>query len=259
MKTLLAVVLCLALSVPVFSKPASAHIISSKVEHDAVGAIFMTAAGKDRRFICSGSMIGSDSDGNGLFLTARHCLWNSESNIFYPNEQVSFSPDESGPFYDTKVYAISQMEDVAILKVVGAGKLPTEVLEVENLKAGDAVENVSFPLGLGKLEFHGRFVAPVFPHMPADILEAFPEWFHSMPVDITIAPGSSGSPLFDSKTHCIIGVMVGSTGAGTLMIAEPISSVLNLVSHIAESSLEAFKKAHPDKPEPVEIGIGDDN
>jgi S1-C subfamily serine protease len=202
--------------------------------------------GSGRRFICSGSEIGQDSDGNGIFLTARHCVWNKDQNKFYLGEEVSFSSDEKGPYYSTELYAISQTDDLALLKVISAAKsgVPTEVLQDEHsLKAADPVENISYPYGLGKLEFHGRFVASLFPNV-TPIVGAFPEWQYSMPVDITIAPGSSGSPLFDSSTHCVIGVMVGSTNAGTLMIAEPISRLLDLVTNLDANSPAAFMKAH---------------
>lgn len=236
---------------PLFAKSNAvvpqAPIVSSEIEHSAVGAIFMND-GSGRRFICSGSEIGSDSDGNGIFLTARHCVWNENFNKFYPNEEVSFSDDEKGPFYTTSIYAISQTEDIALLKVINAAKsgVPSEVLEDEHaLKAGDPVENMSYPYGMGKLEMHGNFIASVFPNFPDQFLAGVPEWLHSMPVDITIEPGSSGSPLFDSKTHRIIGVMVGLFNPGALTVAEPVSLLVDMYSHLDSNSLEAFVKAHP--------------
>ncbi len=246
MKRILALVAALILSFTPLYANTVVSPASREVEHSAVGAIFMTAPGSDRRFICSGSEIGSDSDGNGIFLTARHCVWNSDNNVFYPNEEVSFSDDEKGPFYSTKLYAISQTDDLALLKVINAGNMPTEVLEDEHaLKAGDPVENISFPYGMGKLEFHGNFVSSIFPNFPKEFLEGVPQWRYTMPVDITIEPGSSGSPLFDSKTHCVIGVMVGLFNPGALTIAEPVSRLLDMMTNLDENSPEAFVKAHP--------------
>jgi S1-C subfamily serine protease len=251
MKRILALVAALILALtPLYAKPdvteAKVPVVSREVEHSSVGAIFMTAPGEERRFICSGSEIGSDSEGNGIFLTARHCVWNSDSNVFYPNEEVSFSDDEKGPFYSTKLYAISQTDDLALLIVINAGGIPTQVLEDEHaLKAGDPVENISFPYGMGKLEFHGNFVSSIFPNFPKAFLDGVPQWRYTMPVDITIEPGSSGSPLFDSKTHCVVGVMVGLFNPGALTIAEPVSRLLEMTAHLDENTPEAFIKAHP--------------
>ena len=236
--------LALVLS-PLFVRSASAQSMESV--RSSVGAIFMTAPEQTRRFICSGSEVGSDSDGNGIFLTARHCVWDENYNKFYQKiEEVTFSDDEKGPFYTTKLYAISETEDLALLKIIGAAKLPTVVLGDEHaLKAGDAVINVSYPYDLGKLEFHGNFVSPAFPHYPDPLAEEAPQWLFSMPVDITVEPGSSGSPLFDAKNHNQIGVMVGMFQTGGLTIAEPIRRYYEMIKNLDSNSPEAFVKAHP--------------
>lgn len=197
--------------------------------------------------ICSGVETGYDSDGNGVFVTARHCVFDPDVNMFYRGEVVSFSADGSGPYYPTELYAVSNTDDLAILKLKGAGSQPVAKIEDEHqLNPGDPVDNVSYPEFMGKLEFHGSFVAPSWPHVPEDIIVDFPEWIHAMPVDITIAPGSSGSPLFDSKTHAVIGIMVGSTGAGRLMVAEPITRMMVMIAS-GDGNIERFIRMHPPK------------
>lgn len=200
--------------------------------------------------ICSGALIGYDGDGDGLFLTARHCVFDGDEENggqnpqFIPNEVVSFAANLSGPYFQTEVESISQKDDLAVLKVINASKVNghyiiPEVFEDEhNLAPGDPVENVSFPLDMGKLEFHGTFIAPIFPHF-SRIFSDYPQWNRTMPVDITIGHGSSGSPLFDSRTHKLIGVMVGTSGEAQLMVAEPFTAVADLL-------------LHPDKNTPVQ-------
>jgi S1-C subfamily serine protease len=230
--------------------PVSDRVVSIERERAGVGAILIpnpNPSNGDGMFaqICSGSEIGYDSDGNGLFLTARHCVYDEENGTFMHPEVVSFNPTAGGPYYTTELYAISQDEDLALLKVHNAANVPIEVLGDENeLKVGDPIENVSYPLDMGKLEFHGTFIAPVFPHWTR-LFADYPQWRFSMPVDITIAHGSSGSSIFDSKTGAIIGVLVGTTGEGRLNIAEPISRYWVLVNNLDKNSVDAFLKSHP--------------
>jgi S1-C subfamily serine protease len=261
MKKLFAsIFLSLLLAVPMVCKKKDPvpepTVVSYAVERAAVGAIFIpnpNLANGDGIYaqICSGSEVGYDSDGNGLFLTAKHCVWedaNPEQGTsaqFIQGEVVSFADNSAGPYYQTELYAISATDDLAVLKVFNAGTVPTEVLEDEHvLKAGDPIENVSYPLDMGKLEFHGGFVAPRFPHWTRTFSD-YPQWINSMPVDITIAHGSSGSPIFDSTTHCVIGVLVGTTGEGRLNVAEPISLYFGLMQNLDKNSVDAFLKAHP--------------
>jgi len=235
-----------------------------QVEGAAVGAILIPNIVSDNgdgpyAEICSGSLVDYDHDGNGLFLTARHCVWDADNNVFRQDEFVSFRANLKGPYYQTEVAEIAPKDDLAILRVINAqsatNPIIPEVLESEDaLSVGDAVENVSFPLDMGKLEFHGTFVDSVFPHF-SRMLQDYPEWKNTFPVDITIGHGSSGSPLFDSKTHKLIGVMVGTSGEGRLTFVEPESRVYSMLKNPDKNSLETWNSAHPQKqnnPDPDE-------
>lgn len=226
------------------TKPKEVNVTQD--ERAVTGTILIPVRGH-LEMICSGVETGHDSDGNGVFVTARHCVFDPDVNMFYRGEVVSFSADGSGPYYPTQLYEVSNTDDLAVLKLMGAGTHPEAQIEDERqLNPGDPVDNISYPEFMGKLEFHGAFVAPSWPHVPEDVAVDFPEWVHAMPVDITIAPGSSGSPLFDSKTHAVIGIMVGSTGAGRLMIAEPITLLVVMVA-TGDGNIERFIRMHPQK------------
>jgi hypothetical protein len=253
-KKFLAFALAIAMAIsPAFAKKPKSY----NVEVEAVGAISIpnpNPANGDGTYaeICSGSLIGYDSDGAGLFLTARHCVVNSgdpeegTGASFIPNEVVSFNPNLNGPYYQAEPLFVAQNDDIAVLRVINADAVSVGLesdSDFRKLVAGDPVENVSFPLDMGKLEFHGSFVSPTFPHFSRSLLN-YPEWKRTMPVDITIGHGSSGSPLFDSRTHKVIGVMVGTTGEGRLMIVEPLSVIEDVISHRAENSPVAFANSH---------------
>lgn len=228
------------------------------VEVAAVGAISIpnpNSANGDGPYamICSGSVIGYEGT-SALFVTAKHCVWEDgdpENDVlpgFIPNEFVSFNGNLAGPYYQTELYSISQDDDLAVLKVINglsaAHPIIPETLEHEDfLQPGDPVENVSFPLDMGKVEFHGTYVDRRFPHF-SRMLQDYPQWKNTMPVDITIGHGSSGSPLFDSRTHKMIGVMVGSVGEARLMIAEPETVIEDLLLNPGKNSVSAWIGGH---------------
>lgn len=206
----------------------------------AAGSIFLLQDGK-RRFICSGTVFGYMPNGDALFLTARHCVWQDASAGDWDNgprsagllgsEEVSFSDNEAGPYYTATPFKISQTDDVAILELKNGGTLPTVALGDERLLTpGEPLTNYSFPLDLGKMAFRLRAVAPVFAHFPDNLRADYPVWAHSMPVDGTIGHGSSGSALFSVKQRRIVGVVVGTTSEAGLQIAIPVSRVWNLLT-----------------------------
>lgn len=244
MKKFLAFALAVAMAI---APVAFAQSVNVTQDERTVTGTILIPQGNHLEMICSGVETGHDSDGNGVFVTARHCVFDADVNAFYRNEFVSFSADGSGPYYPVELYAVSNTDDLAVLKLKGAGTHPEAQIEDERqLNPGDPVDNISYPEFMGKLEFHGSFVAPRWPHVPEDIRVEFPEWVHAMPVDITIAPGSSGSPLFDSKTHAVIGIMVGSTNEGRLMIAEPITRMIIMLA-TGDGNIQRFMLAHPPK------------
>lgn len=269
MKRLIALILALALAIaPAFAKKPKPYDPFSgfdpyEVEVASVGAISIpnpNLANGDGPYamICSGSLIGYDGDGNGLFLTARHCVWDEENGTgFIPNEVVSFRGNLKGPYYQTELAEVSQNDDLAVLRVINAesavhpivGEVIESDSEFEQLVAGSPIENVSFPLDLGKVEFHGNFVASEWPHY-SRYLQDVPQWRRTMPTDITIGPGSSGSPLFDSRTHKLIGVMVGAfTSTGRLTIAESPVAIFDILNHPEKNTALAFAQANPPKEE----------
>ena len=213
------------------------------VAHAASGAIFL-----GETFHCSGTVIGTNDNG-AIFLTARHCVVNPDTNAINTGMWVTFAADESGPFYAATPLLISETDDLAALFLQNGQDLPVVNLTSEyRLKSGDPIFNVSYPLDAGKLTFHGEFIVPAFPHFPHGVAKASLQWEHTMPVNLTIASGSSGSGVFDPKHKGLIGVVVGSTTEGTLNIVEPESRVVELLSHAKDNAPELWTKNHPAHP-----------
>lgn len=209
----------------------------------ASGALFV---GKDRQFDCSGTEIGH-SQGDGIFLTARHCIANVSTDKINKPIQVSFSANEGGPFYDAVPVALSIKDDLAVLLLKnGAGIPEVHIADGKNLKYGADVFNISFPAGVGKTHFHGNYIQPRFSYVPADLSSQYPQWLETMPVQITIAPGSSGSGLFSPDRKALVGVMVGDFHSGEFAIAVPSDVVIDFLAHLKDNTVTKYQAAHPE-------------
>jgi trypsin-like peptidase len=223
-----------------------ANNVRGQTFHDlsraASGAVFLDQYdGGQRKFICSGTVIGHLGT-DALFLTARHCVWEDASkgdwfegpttaHLLGP-EEVSFTDNEQGPFYTAVPLALSSTDDVALLRLVNGGNLPAVPLGDERrLHNGEPLTNYTFALSFGKMDLNLKAVSPAFAHLPDDLIKEFPMWAHSMPVDGTVAPGSSGSGLFAPSQRALVGVAVGTVHYGGLNIAIPVSCVWTLLEH----------------------------
>lgn len=215
----------------------------------ASGAIF-TDDGTGRKFHCSGTEIGKTSDGDGIFLTARHCVANPETYKINTNITVSFSADQGGPFYDAQPIALSLTDDLALLVLRDGADIPAvRIRDERRLFGGDPIFNVSFPLGTGKETFHGEFMAARFPTMPAQAVQSYPVWTYSMPINLTIAHGSSGSGIFNQKQRALIGVAVGTFGEGNYNIAIPSDRVIDFLNDLRDNTVTKFVAAFPEQPD----------
>jgi S1-C subfamily serine protease len=205
----------------------------------ATGAIFV-----DRVFHCSGTEIGHTLDGDGVFLTARHCSADPETNKVDEHMQVSFSDNEGGPFYDAVPIAISLTDDVSLLLVRNGGNVPeVPIRDERKLRTGDPIFNVSFPMGSGKLVFHGEYMTSRFPFVPGVI--AGYHWEQAMPMNLTIAHGSSGSGVYSNRERALIGVAVGTFEEGSYNIAVPADRVLDFLNDLQDNTVDKFKQAFP--------------
>jgi len=84
---------------------------------------------------------------------------------------------------EAQLVARDPRRDLALLKVNASGLRALELCELSNLRAGEAVLALGYPLG-------GDAVT-------AGILHAAPREAHWLTADIRVAPGNSGGPLCD--------------------------------------------------------------
>lgn len=170
------------------------------------GALYAVSGDKSA-FECSGFAFEKVSGGY-LFATAGHCAKNEDGSTDFSVKKVTFSEDESEPFYPAVVIGRSETDDVAVYFI--ETKINIDLLPVASEKDSEPGANIidpSYILDSGKLVYHGRLVRSYFPHKSP--LDDNPEWKNDMPVNLTAAPGSSGSPIIDTDRGVIIGILVG--------------------------------------------------
>lgn len=249
MKKFIALLLLIVLSSFLFYTGYKTHFIrlaSFEAEARAAsGAIFVD---KERRFNCSGTEIGKTSDGDGVFLTARHCVSNPNTNKINETIVVSFSDNQGGPFYDAQPIAISLTDDIALLLIRNGADIPeVRIRDNRVLRSGDPIFNVSFPVGSGKIVFHGEYLSGRFPHFPVDILTDYPMWQSAMPMNLTIAHGSSGSGVYSYRQRALIGIAVGTFEEGSYNIAVPADRVLDFLADLKDNTVDKFIAKNPEK------------
>lgn len=160
--------------------------------------------GETTDFFCSGFAFEKVAGGY-LFATAEHCLEDQMEIV------VSFSPDEKGPYIPTETLAISDTDDVAILMVHTSEKLNiVPVLDEQLSKPGTSIADISYILDSGKLVYFGELIQNRFEHI--SIVNTEKRWTRTMPVNVPVAEGASGSPILDLKRKGVIGIMVGGYG-----------------------------------------------
>ena len=224
---------------------ATKEVLAKRFESQATlasGGIFSPS---DHKFRCSGTEIGHAGD-DGLFLTARHCVANLDTNEIHKYVLVSFSDNQGGPFYDAVPIYISLDDDLALLLVRNGAKIPeVKIRDERRLRNGDSIFNVSFPAGTGKQEFHGDYMRSEFPSLSNEMFKEYPVWARSMPMNMTIAHGSSGSGVFSKELRALIGVVVGTTEEGSYNIAMPADRIIDFLNDLRDNTVDKFVVAHP--------------
>jgi len=252
MKKILAVIWPAILAVALLVGTYGMRVYPKSYESEAKlasGGIFW-----EGQFHCSGTEIGKTQDGNGIFLTARHCVANTETNALYKNFMVSFSENEGGPYYMARPLALSLTDDLALLELKNGADIPEVKIKDERwLKVGEPIFNISYPLGAGKLKFHGEYMGPSFPHFPVDVLQRYSQWLYAMPMNMTIAHGSSGSGVFSNRERALVGVAVGTFEEGSFNIAIPADRVIDFLHDLQDNTVEKFQYAFPVKEAVLEL------
>ncbi|MET3494429.1 trypsin-like peptidase domain-containing protein [Variovorax boronicumulans] len=169
------------------------------------------------RDLASGVII----DSNGLILTSAHVVTNIDE------AQVRL---DDGRRFTARVVGVDRRTDVGLLKI-DATTLPVAVIgDSSTLGPGDWVAAISSPFG-----FHGSVTAGVVSAVGRVMGGAGEIPF--IQTDVAINPGSSGSPLFNSRGEVVgINSMIysGSGGYMGLSFAVPINLAMRIAGQLRD-------------------------
>lgn len=190
-------------------------------EHDFADRLAWPLAASARisqiRDLASGVII----DSNGLILTSAHVVTNVDET------QVRL---DDGRRFAARVVGIDKRTDVGLLKI-DATALPVAVIgDSATLEPGNWVAAISSPFG-----FHGSVTAGVVSAVDRVMGGAGDIPF--IQTDVAINPGSSGSPLFNSRGEVVgINSMIysGSGGYMGLSFAVPINLAIRISEQLRE-------------------------
>jgi len=198
----LAVIACLT---------AAAYLAAGKTEKpiDAAGSAVRLEAVNGG--ICSGVHLG-----NGRFLTASHCTWGGAVKV----------RTDRGDSADAELLWNTDTYDLALLYAEGL-TLQKSAIDCHLIKPGDSVSTVGNPLGLSFLRTKGTVLSELMTGVVQVENKAI--WKERLVADMTIAPGNSGGPLFDSLGR-IVGTIVGMFPGFHYAIAVPSTTICRLTA-----------------------------
>ncbi len=208
-------------------------------QKDAVVTIF--AFGKEKDSLGSGFVMRKDGIIATNYHVAKSCI-GGKATCIVKMENGAYFPVEA-------VVAVDEDNDLALLKVKGKG-LPTVRLAPEHSgKLGESVVVIGSPKGLETTVSDG-------------IVSSIREEGEVLQITAPISPGSSGSPVFNSKGE-VIGVATFTVKDGqNLNFAIPVKFVHSLYrEHTASPKILVKKSAkrvvelkpEPPKPEPPKV------
>jgi hypothetical protein len=179
---------------------------------------------------CTGTMINNaKGDGRQLLLTANHCLFTDLSNSI-----AGFNYERSGcssgsisdpqTAHGMKLLARGSTSDFALFEIIE--KIPSSYnaylsgwdANVPNLNLADSFSGIHHPSGDSKKIslYNGKVELAAWTEGPRQYHVMIPKWTRGV-----TEPGSSGSPLFNSKGH-----LIGQLHGGASSCNKPMGSDL---------------------------------
>ena len=157
--------------------------------------------------------------GNGkLIVTNAHVLPDKLDIAKFETIAVFFHQKKQIKMVKVKTVAIDKVHDIAILKLL-TDSLPVLKLDSTKVREGQAIAFTGFPIGmvLGLYPVtHRGIVSAISPvvipmlrskQLNTKLLKRLREPFNVYQLDATAYPGNSGSPVYDTETGYVIGIV----------------------------------------------------
>lgn len=179
----------------------------------AVGT-FMPKRSPKALFLGTGFAI---ADGR-LIVTNAHVLPKKIDAMGFEALSVYIQQNEQAKKLDVKIVAVDRVHDIAILKLLTGTLLPLE-LEKEKVREGQSIAFTGYPIGmvLGLYPVtHRGIVSAISPiaipmmrsrQLNAKVLKRLRDPFEVYQLDATAYPGNSGSPVYNTETGRVIGIV----------------------------------------------------
>jgi hypothetical protein len=192
---------------PALSTFANVKPPRTKFERNFMNATFALYVEKygEKHFTCSATAY-EKIKGGYLLISAGHCIDGRDNLNFYVRTDV----DDALPYMPVTVvkYALTETLDFSILELDTKNKYPTiQIGSEEDLAVGDAIENVSFALGIAK-QFNNGYVATDLLHSNEETNSSAMWLLNHFLVEVDGGPGSSGSAIVSKEKHQIVGLLV---------------------------------------------------
>jgi tetratricopeptide (TPR) repeat protein len=202
-------------------------------QKDAVVTIF--AFGKEKDSLGSGFVINKDGVVVTNYHVAKSCM-SEKTTCIVKMESGAFFPVDA-------VVAADEGNDLALIKVKGKGLPTVRLAREQSGKLGESVVVIGSPKGLETTVSDG-------------IVSAIRGDGEVLQITAPISPGSSGSPVFNSKGE-VIGVATFTTEGQNLNFAIPVKFVHGLYREYTAAPRTSVKKsakrAIEAKPEPPKV------
>lgn len=143
---------------------------------------------------CTGFHIGG-----GRIVTAGHCIDGLSGYT------VIFSDDTSAKGRLIMFSDARMADDMAVIKISAFENMETDALYCREAPAvGTAIRITGYPGGYGLSTVWGLVAGASRAYDGA--------WRDAIPVNVSVAPGFSGAPVYDHVTGKVIGILVGALG-----------------------------------------------
>ncbi|MDQ3951950.1 MAG: trypsin-like peptidase domain-containing protein [Actinomycetota bacterium] len=179
----------------------------------------------------------SEGQGSGVIIDRKGIILTNFHVVEAATEvKVSFQ-EEGRDDLEGEVIGGVRGQDLAIIRVRADDLIPMEIGRSSDLRLGDEVTAIGFPLGLGGPTVTSGIVSAVGRSITASGSSGRSERLQNLlQTDAAINPGNSGGPLIDSEGR-LVGINTAAVQAGAaenIGFAIPIDEALPIVERILE-------------------------
>ncbi|HEX2058881.1 MAG TPA: trypsin-like peptidase domain-containing protein [Actinomycetota bacterium] len=178
----------------------------------------------------------SEGQGSGVIIDAGGIILTNFHVVESATEVTVSFQEEGREDLEGEVIGGVRGQDLAIIRVPADDLVPMEIGKSSDLRLGDDVTAIGFPLGLGGPTVTSGIVSATGRNITASSGGRSSRLQNLLQTDAAINPGNSGGPLIDSEGR-LVGINTAAVQAGAaenIGFAIPIDQALPIVERILE-------------------------